>query len=209
MISPKFLNLTIKSKPLSRQLLKDLRRFFTKLCHRKIWKAKVKGGFYVIELGSLKDTGLWNIHIHAVMDADYIDQAWISKTWLEITGDSMVVDIRAVRSYFYATWYLSKYVAKPITKDGDVPIAERDRVNAALKGTRLIQRFGNCIKFRPEPKKTVCRKCGAINSYISIEIDIDPSIRHFKGWIPGYVDAQKPLAEALDSFAWWAFESDV
>gem|GEM_PF-5883342 len=202
---PKFLTLTLKSQELSRDLLRRIRLAFTRMTHRKKWLAK--GGFYVIELGSLKDNGLWNIHIHAVMDSEYMPQGWISKVWLESTGDSMVVDIRQVRSYRYAIWYLTKYVGKPIEMNREMTEPERNYVNAVLKGSRLIQRFGNCIHVRIEKHKTICRKCGAINSYISVEIELLPSIRAFDK-TRGFKDCRCPRAEAIESYDWWTFESD-
>jgi hypothetical protein len=174
---PKFLTLTLKSQKLSIDSLKRMRLAFTKLTHRKKWLAK--GGFYVIELGSLKETGLWNIHIHAVMDSEYMPQSWISEAWLESTGDSMVVDIRQVRSYRYATWYLTKYVGKPIEMNREMTWPERNFVNAILKGSRLIQRFGNCVHLRIEKHRTTCRRCGAVDSYVSVEVELLPSIRAF------------------------------
>ena len=135
-------------------------------------------------------------------------QSWISEAWLESTGDSMVVDIRQVRSYRYATWYLTKYVGKPIEMNREMAEPERNFVNSVLKSSRLIQRFGNCIHVRIEKHKTVCRKCGAINSYLSVEIELEPFIRAFDK-TRGFKECHRyPLAEAIESYDWWTFETD-
>jgi hypothetical protein len=202
---PKFLTLTLKSQPLGQELLKRLRKSFNRMTHRKKWLAI--GGFYVIELGTKKDTGLWNIHIHAVIDSEFMQQDWISQTWLESTGDSMIVDIRKVRSYRYATWYLTKYVAKLVTEEGELTQQDKNLVNRVLKGARLIQRFGNAIS----PKSTrvsVCRKCGAIKSYISIELELDPTIRSFDKGVSIFKKISHTIADAIESFDWWTFQKD-
>ena len=223
---PKFLTLTLKSQMLSRELLFRIRKSFRALLRRKDWSEKYhcKGGFYVLELGTLKDTGLWNIHIHAVIDSDYIPQDWISVEWLKITGDSMIVDIRQVRSYRYAVWYLQKYVAKPITeKERELTFLEKNFVNSVLRGQRRIQRFGDSLHESvvddartPLPDRSRCRNCGHISSMISLDNEIQPIIKSWHKETGYYAKRHKELALANDklpNFRWvgrdWHFKQVV
>lgn|GEM_PF-3500425 len=54
-------------------------------------------------------------HIHMIVDCDYIPQHEMVEIWHSITGDSMIVDIRAVRSKSQCSGYVTKYITK--TKD--------------------------------------------------------------------------------------------
>jgi hypothetical protein len=66
---------------------------------RQLWVRlgpRVRGGFYAIE-PIHKGRG-WHVHIHAILDADYLPQAELSRLWHEITGDAYIVDIRRVFS---------------------------------------------------------------------------------------------------------------
>ncbi|MBA7582049.1 hypothetical protein ES708_23969 [subsurface metagenome] len=92
----KHLVLTIKNVPhLHWSSVTTIRRYFTRLRHRKLFRLAWRGGIYTIEFTYSLATG-WHIHIHALIDGRYIPKAEISKHWLEITGDSEVVWIEAV-----------------------------------------------------------------------------------------------------------------
>ncbi|GAI61212.1 unnamed protein product, partial [marine sediment metagenome] len=89
--SLKHLVLTLKNVPgLTWSSVDQVRQYFTRLRHRQLFKAAWRGGVYGIEFTWTGDKG-WHIHIHALIDGDYIPQAVISRHWFEITGDSQVV----------------------------------------------------------------------------------------------------------------------
>ena len=54
-------------------------------------------------------------HIHMIVDCDYITQHEMVEIWHSITGDSMIVDICAVRSKSQCSGYVTKYITQ--TKD--------------------------------------------------------------------------------------------
>lgn len=53
-------------------------------------------------------------HLHIIVDADYIPQSVLSSLWLQITGNSKVVDIRQVNldDISQVDSYLAKYISK-------------------------------------------------------------------------------------------------
>ena len=110
----RFLTLTLRSTktPLADQLAR-LTKCFRQLRQRKFWREKVTFGAAVVELTRARDTGNWHPHLHIIMVGEFIDQNFLSRTWKEITGDSMIVDIRKIDSTQVAIEELAKYASKP------------------------------------------------------------------------------------------------
>lgn len=54
-------------------------------------------------------------HLHVLMRAPWIDQAWWSATWHEIYG-AFIVDVRAVDNLQKALFYVTKYIGKELGK---------------------------------------------------------------------------------------------
>ena len=160
MKDPHFLTLTLKSRRLSIENIRKLRKYFTKLRHRDIWTG-VFGGFYNIELGTLRENGLCNMHIHILYDGMDIYQPYLAYVWSRITGDSFIVDIRSCYNAQGAMHYIAKHFCKIGKFIGD---ASRDLINRVLKRTRLVQNFG---KMAPIPPKSpsVCPECHAEGSF--------------------------------------------
>ena len=161
MSNPKFLTLTVVSRPLTLRNVRYLRKCFTKLRHRKLFDG-VKGGFYNIELGNLNKNGVCNMHIHCIYDGPYIPQAEISCQWNQITGDSYIVFIENC----YDAQGAMRYITKHFCKLGNFYPEQKDLINSYLKRTRMIQGFGSIRIAKPE-KITICKNCGAENSFYS------------------------------------------
>lgn len=95
-------------------------------------------------------------HMHLIVDCDYIPQKEISEIWLDITGDSYIVDIRARDRYGkplkdnlkLAAAYITKYV----TKLTHIPYA----TGLVLKGFHLIGSFFQ-KQYRIVKKKRIAR----------------------------------------------------
>ena len=182
-IDPHFLTLTVKSRRLSREEIRTLRRNLGKLRHRSVWLS-VFGGFYNIEVGTLDENGICNMHIHVLYDGIDMEQSYLSWVWYQITGDSFIVDIRRCWSVQGALHYLSKHFCKIGNFEGE---NSRNLINKSLKNTRLVQGFGKTIKNRacfvgdksgheliflapsrmPPPLPVVCPECHAIGSFYS------------------------------------------
>ncbi len=139
----RFLTLTIKTTGLDLvEGVKKLSRCFGALRRSKLWQSKVVGGCSVIEVKP-KDNGPgWHPHIHAIIEGRYLPLKPIRKLWMNITGDSFIVDISIGRDPVKAGRYVSKYVTKPFD-DGTTrtPTRLREAIRA-LHGRRLVATFG-------------------------------------------------------------------
>lgn len=113
--TPKFMTLTLTKR---RSLIENISRIWDM---RKALFRRLRAEGYVIR-GWCGVVELPN-HVHLIVDCDFIPQWEISKIWKTITGDSYVVDIRAVKrgrdgdtaSYLR---YLTKYITKASEWDG-------------------------------------------------------------------------------------------
>jgi hypothetical protein len=61
-------------------------------------------------------------HMHILYVGDWLPHAWLKKVWLEITGDSDIVDIRIVKQGIYNSKRLAGYVLNQyiLNQDGDI-----------------------------------------------------------------------------------------
>lgn len=151
---PKLLTLTrVTRKALTRQEVSAIRSAFQRLLHRQYFRERIHGGLYVIEIKS-GGTG-WNLHLHALIEASYLDQRIISNNWQQITGDSYVVDIRQAYSARTGLRYILKYMLKPPVLNGQESIYDQ-----VLKGTRLVQPFGLFYHSEKEKLVLACPRCG-------------------------------------------------
>ena len=167
---PKLITLTLVNYPdLTRDGVSHLRQCMKALFERL--EGIIRGGLYAIEATN-RGRG-WHVHVHVLADADFIPQGELSRIWHEITGDSFIVDVRAVDSPGEALRYLLKYLTKdPFIQKGDQARGEVDvqdgnaeewirrTFNEALKGVRLIHSFGSLYAYRPTRRSRSCRTCG-------------------------------------------------
>jgi hypothetical protein len=109
-VQPKHLVLTVKNvRNLTAGHVAEFRSWFTKLRRRKFCR-NWKGGFYSIECTN-EGSG-WHLHLHALVEAKWIDQAQLSKEWSSATkGFGRIVKVKDVREGSYLA-ELTKYVAK-------------------------------------------------------------------------------------------------
>lgn len=138
-----FLTLTLRDNdvPLA-QLLDKLIASFRVLRQDPRWKLAVAGGVSFIELKFNAKKQRWHPHVHAIMEAAWIDRSYLSKRWLEITGTSWRVDIKRAENTQHVIRYLCQYGAKPL-HHGFIDDPERlDEAIATLKGRHLCTVFG-------------------------------------------------------------------
>lgn len=113
MLSPKLLTLTLADDGGSLESRLDrIVKSYRDLRRRQVWKRNVEGAAAVIEVTRGAQGDRWHVHLHCIIDAEYIPQATLSDEWFDCTGDSRVVDIRAIPSGKKAARYLAKYAAK-------------------------------------------------------------------------------------------------
>lgn len=163
---PKLLTLTKRRVPLSADSVKQLREDFTALRQSPVWRAT--SGLYAIEVGTADEIGMVNLHIHAIIDSDFMRQGDLSAEWRRITGDSFIVDIRRCWSQYGAIHYLQQYVTKV---PEDSPKWFKDRFNAVFQNTRLIQSFGDFRLIEAPAPVSTCLSCGAIGSMVCVDYD--------------------------------------
>jgi hypothetical protein len=140
--SPRFITLGTASnnRPLKEQLA-HLVESFKRLRRCERFKARVRGGVYVIEVTYNAKTEQWHPHLHALTEGTYYHQAELSKDWESATGDSYVAHIKAVPSRSKAAGYLTQYVTK--SQDAShVPDLRLPEWAAAMHGARCSQTWG-------------------------------------------------------------------
>jgi hypothetical protein len=170
---PKLLTLTLRNVPtLTRKYIRGLRKSFTKLMHRKWYKERVRGGLQTIEIVN-KGNG-WHVHMHVLLDAEYLPQKKIAKDWLEITGDSFMVDIREAGTVKEGLKYCLKYLSKAPVLSG-----HEEEYREAVKGLRLVQPFGSLYGDLVMRLPSVpCPECGSVR-WIVWEFELEPEFRRF------------------------------
>lgn len=147
----KMITLTLRSSnaPL-RQQIDRLLKSFRRLRQRRIWRA-VEWGLAVMEITRNTDTGQWHPHLHLLCVSDYIPQGELSWHWKRCTGDSPIVDIRAVKDVPGAIHEIAKYASKPcaFANYSDNPSAGAEYFRAISNKRTLIE-FGAWPKSRLE-----------------------------------------------------------
>ena len=122
--------------------LKHLTTSFAKLRRRVLWTRAVSGGVAFLEVKRTKDGERWHPHLHCIVTGTWINARELRYLWLEITGDSYIVDVQLVRSHLKLAAYVVKYVSKPMdaafARDAD----SLDEAVLALKGKKMVTAFG-------------------------------------------------------------------
>lgn len=111
-----------------------------------MWKERVTGGVAVLEVSRSDDAG-WHPHLHVLITGGFLPQAAISQRWLAVTGDSAIVDIRAV-STRHGVGYVCKYLSKPGTGSASWKLEDRIHFAKAIAGRKSVISFGNLKRLR-------------------------------------------------------------
>lgn len=155
--APRFLTLTLKHRgEVLNAMATRGAEAFAQLRETSTWKKHVKGGVWAAQTTRNPGTGEWHYHLHVIIDGSYFPQPTLKAMWLEITGDSSIVDVRAVHDRAAAAKYISRYVARPADLRTWPPASLREYAEA-MHGRRLLQTFGTAHNPRldaddqPEP----------------------------------------------------------
>lgn len=124
-----------------------LKRSFKELRRRDCWKEKISGGLYVMEVKTGED-GLWHPHLHVLVEGKYISQDTVARAWHEITGDSWMVFVTAVRDREGVESYLTKYLTKPMSHDIYLDPERLDEALVSLKSVHQVATFGSWRKLK-------------------------------------------------------------
>ncbi len=139
----RFLTLTLKTNdgPLATQIDR-LYSCFATLRKRHLWQSRVTGGCAFTEVKWSNNTEAWNVHVHCIIHGAFLPKWELSKAWHEITGDSMIVDLRIIRDQDHIARYITKYASKPIDNTFTNRQPLLDEVIRAMHGRRLCFTFG-------------------------------------------------------------------
>lgn len=165
--------------------LDRITKAFKALRQKALWKKAVKGGISIIETKVGEGSGRWHCHYHILCQAGYLDQKKLSALWLEVTGDSYIVDIRRVGARTGAVQYITKYITK--SSDQNIVNSPRHLSEAIIgfTGRRLVSTFGtfrglqlmeNVDEYKHEEDgPTQWRTVGLLEDIISKAAEGDPS----------------------------------
>lgn len=157
----RFLTLTLKHSdaPLDVQLERLISSFKALRKHAQIAQT-LSGGAWFIEVKLSKDKARWHPHLHVICTGGFIDQKTLSRCWYQVTGDSYIVDIRAIGSVRERAAYVAKYATKPLHNEVTLQPGKLDEFITAIKGRRLYQCFGDwsrAVKRTKIPRKDSTR----------------------------------------------------
>lgn len=144
---PKHVVLTLKNVPnLTREHLDEIGKWFTALRRRKFAR-NWRGGFYTIECTN-ENKG-WHTHIHALIDAKWIDSAALALQWDSVThGFGRIVKVRDCRDADYLA-EVTKYCVKG-SQLAAWPAATIADFVRAFDGKRTFGVFGELYGARTE-----------------------------------------------------------
>lgn len=113
-----------------------------KMRRRKGWADRVRGGFYALEVTRNQARGSWHVHLHAVIDVDWLGQSEALMLWRDALGAGEKcggVNIQRVKSGISeATKYLTKGI-----EAAQLPLAERVEMLKWMHGRRMLATFGS------------------------------------------------------------------
>lgn len=193
--SLRFLTLTIVNRDrLLKSDIDKIRYYWKRLYSLKAIKSRIKGGLYVIEITN-KGKG-WHIHLHLIVEGDYIPQSYLSNQWHRITGDSRIVYISSVKNHFNCFRYISGYLLKsPIVGDsGQI-------LSMVLSSVRIINSFGSWYRIRRQKALFPCPNCGNTGWISEYSLSID---RNFSEWMDSADGTDPPVnkEQPLDMQLW-------
>lgn len=114
---------------------------------------------------------LWHPHLHVIqVGPDRMPQAELSMAWHQITGDSFIVDVRAITDQRQQVRYVTKYTTKPLAADVVRVPAKLEEFIVAVAGRRLFQCFGDWSKAHAKDD-VPARKLKAVGALCTIHAD--------------------------------------
>lgn len=177
----RLLTLTIRSTPDPLATCIDrLLKSFRRLRSRVFWKDRVTGGASFLEFTRNLATGYWHPHLHILLDSVFIPVAALRDQWLQVTGDSYVLDISLIRSKRQATAYIAKYATKCLTPDLVANPEVLVEVIKDLSGRKLVQAFGAWSRWKLLSRDTDTGwHLFASDTEIWISRSVTPELRDF------------------------------
>lgn len=162
----RFVTLTLKHSPtpLTDQIDRIYRDFLV-LRRRAFWTTNVVGGAAFLECKVSEFDGLWHVHLHILVQGQWMDQRHLSSEWHAVTGDSSIVHIKPVDDPGHAAHYVTKYVTKPADASVYNNPDKLKELMISLRGRRLCYTFGTWRKFKltaAHKSDVVWVNCGSV-----------------------------------------------
>ena len=189
---PKHVVLTIRNIPdLSTGHVDELRAMFSKLRRRKFAR-NWRGGFYTIQV-THRNAG-WHLHIHALINARWIDENQLREQWRSITnGAGYIVRVKDTRATDYLR-EITRYVVHGSTLAAWQPDVLATFVRA-FTGKRTFGVFGDLYGKRTEFAEWIATlknakprcDCGSCN--VSYKSEADWLISNL---LPAHVNCPRP-----------------
>lgn len=194
--SPKLLTVTLRhtSAPLKSQV-DFLYKCFQKFRKRKLLTDNIAGGVWFFQVKKSSDGNTWHPHVHCLIDSNFIPHKELMALWSEITGGSIVVDIRQIINTEKAVKHNARYCAKPCSLV-DLTILELLELFEAFNKRRLVGCFGSAkdIQLRPvrPPDSDQWENIGSWSYVIGLAGEDDRANQILLAW-----RTQKPLREGI------------
>ena len=166
----RFITLTLKTQtPDLRFELDRLYKAFQALRRRAFWKTHVTGGVALLEVKYNKEPGRWHPHLHVLVTGGYVPRTKLADEWRHVTGDSFIVDVRAVNNNQRVTHYICKYATDPIDRSIGGSVDLLTQAIDAFRGRKTCLTFGTFRRvLLTEPAdKAGWRHLGALNVFIT------------------------------------------
>ena len=139
----RFVTLTLRCQPVPlADQLDRLLESFRRLRQRQWWKSRVTGGCMFVELKLGENSGKWHVHLHCLVEGKFLEQRELGEEWHKVTGDSYVVDVRAIAADDKIASYVAKYATKPLHPNVIRSETHLDECIVAVRSRRLVNCFG-------------------------------------------------------------------
>jgi hypothetical protein len=143
----RFLTLTLRHNQTSlKDQLERLYHCYAKLRRSDLWTSRVQAALAFCEVKRSKDGHSWHPHLHVLLVTPWLPQKDLAHRWLAITGDSYIVDVRAISDPEEAARYVCKYATKPFDPAAIHDPTSLDELIRSLKGRRLYVASGGWAK---------------------------------------------------------------
>lgn len=141
--STRFVTLTLRHS--ATPLRDQIDRLYRSLAalRRRVWfRNRVDGGVAILEVKIGAD-GLWHVHLHCLMEGSFLPQRELAAEWHAVTGDSFIVDVRAVGAALLEVRYVAAYAGKPLDASVCRDAGKLAEFIVAIKGRRLCHTWGS------------------------------------------------------------------
>lgn len=126
----------------------------------------VVGGIAFVEV---KATNGWHPHLHLLTAGYYFPHEELRRAWLRVTGDSSVVDIRAMKGPNEVVRYVVKYAGKPLSYAVTKAPERLKEAIETLAGRKLVFTFGSWRGWRIRDKEDKAKWIDVAPLHVVIE----------------------------------------